>query len=279
MRAITDRPFAVNVIPRFGDAELIDAIAEARVAVATFFWDESPAAWVSRLVEVGTRVWCQVGSLEEARSAVAAGADALVVQGAEAGGHNRSTAATMTLVPAVADEVEVPGHRRRRNRGWTRARGGPRARSGRRDARDPLPDERGGRRPRRSPGADRRGGRYRYGAPQHLRRRLPDATVRGLRNAIVAEFEGRDRPAPYAALDPRSLPLVGTTSIYGEEIPLTRFNGLPPVRATTGDLDQMSLLAGETVGLIDGVRPAGGDRARDRERRRGAAGSAVPDRV
>jgi enoyl-[acyl-carrier protein] reductase II len=86
---------------------------------------------------------------------------------------------------------------------------------------------------------------------------FPDATVRGLRNAIVAEFEGRDRPAPYAALDPQALAVVGTTEIYGQEIPLQRFNGVPPVRATTGDLDQMNLLAGESVGLIGGVRPAG----------------------
>ena len=42
IRAITDRPFAVNVIPRFGEAELVAAIVAARVPVATFFWDEPP---------------------------------------------------------------------------------------------------------------------------------------------------------------------------------------------------------------------------------------------
>jgi nitronate monooxygenase len=86
---------------------------------------------------------------------------------------------------------------------------------------------------------------------------FPDAGVRGLRNAIVAEHEGRDDPPPYAGLDPASLPVVGTTSMFGQEIPLHRFTGLPPVRAARGDFEQMSLLAGETAGLIDGVRPAG----------------------
>src|SRR3712207_2733706 len=97
IRAATDRPFAVNVIPRFGTDELVAAIAEARVPVVTFFWDDPAEAWVRTLADAGTRVWMQVGSPEEARRAVALGADALVVQGAEAGGHNRSVASTMTL--------------------------------------------------------------------------------------------------------------------------------------------------------------------------------------
>ena len=86
---------------------------------------------------------------------------------------------------------------------------------------------------------------------------FPDATVRGLRNAIVVEHMGRDQPAPYATPDPQSLQVVGTSSLFGQEIPLQRLNGIPPVRATTGDFDQMSLLAGETAGLIGDVRPAG----------------------
>ena len=50
--------------------------------------------------------------------------------------------------------------------------------------------------------------------------------------------------------------MIGATSMFGQEMPLQRFNGLPPVGATTGDFDQMSLLAGETAGLIGEVRPA-----------------------
>ena len=108
VRGVTDRPFGVNVIPRFGTDELIAAAAAARVPVVTFFWDEPGAGWIATLQEAGTRVWVQVGSPEEARAAVDMGADALVVQGAEAGGHNRSVAATTTLVPAVTDAVGVP---------------------------------------------------------------------------------------------------------------------------------------------------------------------------
>jgi hypothetical protein len=39
-----------------------------------------------------------------------------------------------------------------------------------------------------------------------------------------------------------------------DESPLQRFDGFSPVRATQGDLDQMSLLARESLGLIDSVR-------------------------
>ena len=44
--------------------------------------------------------------------------------------------------------------------------------------------------------------------------------------------------------------------MFGQEMPLRRFNGFPPVASATGDFDQMSLLAGETAGLIGDVRPA-----------------------
>jgi NAD(P)H-dependent flavin oxidoreductase YrpB (nitropropane dioxygenase family) len=85
---------------------------------------------------------------------------------------------------------------------------------------------------------------------------FPDARVRGLRNAIVAEFEGRDDPPPYRGLDPADQPVVGTANVFGQEMALARFMGLPPTRAATGDLDQMSLLAGESSGLIAERRPA-----------------------
>jgi enoyl-[acyl-carrier protein] reductase II len=51
--------------------------------------------------------------------------------------------------------------------------------------------------------------------------------------------------------------VVGTTNVFGQEMPLRRFMGIPPVGATTGDHEQMSLLAGESAGLIADVRPAG----------------------
>jgi NAD(P)H-dependent flavin oxidoreductase YrpB (nitropropane dioxygenase family) len=255
VREATDRPFGVNVIPRFGTDELI--AAAAGVPVATFFWDDPQPGWIDTLKERGTRVWFQVGSPGEALAAVDAGADALVAQGIEAGGHNRSVASTMTLVPAIADAVDVPviaagGIADGRGLAAVLALG---AAGGLLGTRFVMAEE-------ADAGAELQSRIADAGVAGTVRHNIfgidfPDATVRGLRNAIVAEFEGHDHPAPYAGLDPSGLPLVGTTSLFGQEVPLQRFNGLPPVGATTGDFDQMSLLAGETAGLIGEVHPAG----------------------
>jgi enoyl-[acyl-carrier protein] reductase II len=257
VRAVTDRPFGVNIIPRFGTDELIAAVAGARVPVATFFWDDPAPGWIDTLKGAGTRVWVQVGSPAEAQAAVALGADALVVQGMEAGGHNRSVAGIATLVPAVADVVDVPlvaagGVADGRGLAAALALGASGAVLGTRFIMSDEADTSGEMRTRITEAGVGDTVRSNVFGPE-----FPDATVRGLRNAIVAEFEGRDRPAPYAALDPETQPVVGTTNVFGQEMPLRRFMGIPPVGATTGDHEQMSLLAGESAGLIADVRPAG----------------------
>src|SRR5262249_57636375 len=71
-----------------------------------FFWDDPPDDWLSRLRAAGSHIWFQVGSLAEARAAHRRGAQALVVQGSEAGGHNRAGAATFSLLPAVIDAID-----------------------------------------------------------------------------------------------------------------------------------------------------------------------------
>jgi NAD(P)H-dependent flavin oxidoreductase YrpB (nitropropane dioxygenase family) len=254
VRAATDRPFAVNIIPRFGTAELI--AAAAGVPVVTFFWDDPDPAWIATLHDAGSRVWMQVGSPAEAVAAVETGADAVVAQGFEAGGHNRSVAGTMTLVPAVVDAVDVPvvaagGVADGRGLAAVLALGAAGALLGTRFLMSTEADAAADYRERIAAAG--------VGDTAHnnvFGLEVPDATVRGLRNAIVAEHEGADHPAPYTGLDPADLPVIGTTSMFGQEMPLLRFNGFPPVEAATGDFDQMSLLAGETAGLITDVRPA-----------------------
>ena len=254
VRAVTDRPFAVNIIPRFAGPELI-AVA-AGVPVVTFFWDDPDPAWLETLHDAGTRVWFQVGSPAEAVAAVDAGADAVVAQGIEAGGHNRSVAGTMTLVPAVTDAVAVPviaagGVADGRGLAAVLALGADGALLGTRFIMSAEADAAAAYRERiAAAGVGDTARNNVFGLE------FPDATVRGLRTAIVAEYEGRDHPAPYAGLDPAELPVIGATSMFGQEMPLRRFNGFPPVASATGDFDQMSLLAGETAGLIGDVRPA-----------------------
>jgi len=52
------------------------------------------------------------------------------------------------------------------------------------------------------------------------------------------------------------LPVIGTADVFGRAVPLLKYTGLPPAARATGDLEQMSLLDGESVGLIGAVLPA-----------------------
>jgi len=80
---------------------LLDLALEYRpVAVMLSFGDVTPFA--SRIKAAGARLICQVQTVAQAKAALAAGADVLVAQGSEAGGHGMSRG-TFALVPAVVD--------------------------------------------------------------------------------------------------------------------------------------------------------------------------------
>ena len=82
--------FGVNFIARFSGIEHIEVCVMERVPVVAFFWDDPPDEWQSRLREAGSDIWFQVGSVDEAKAALQRGAEGLIVQGSEAGGHNRA---------------------------------------------------------------------------------------------------------------------------------------------------------------------------------------------
>src|ERR1700733_9116135 len=106
--------FGVNFIARFAGIEHIEVCVTEKAPVVVFFWDDAPDEWLSRLRAAGSHIWFQVGGVDEAKAAVGRGAEALVVQGSEAGGHNRAAAATFSLLPAV---IDAP-FRARRRCGW-----------------------------------------------------------------------------------------------------------------------------------------------------------------
>lgn len=79
--------------PRYDDDDWeakVDLLVHDPVAVVSFTFGCPPADVVSRLQSVGSEVWVTVTSPAEAREAAEAGADALVAQGSEAGGHRGS---------------------------------------------------------------------------------------------------------------------------------------------------------------------------------------------
>ena len=106
--------FGANFIARFSGIEHIEVCLAEKTPVVVFFWDDPPEEWLSRLRAAGSHIWFQVGSVDEAKAAVGRGAEALVVQGSEAGGHNRAAAATVLVGPG--------GHRCRPVRARDRGR-------------------------------------------------------------------------------------------------------------------------------------------------------------
>ncbi|WP_207310476.1 NAD(P)H-dependent flavin oxidoreductase [Rubripirellula amarantea] len=111
VRSLTDQPFAVNLIPAATQSELFDAELDEcirlQVPNLVFFWDVVPGA-VRRAKDAGCCVIHQVGSVEQAVLAEASGADVIVAQGVEAGGHVHGVVSSLVLVPEIVDAVSVP---------------------------------------------------------------------------------------------------------------------------------------------------------------------------
>jgi enoyl-[acyl-carrier protein] reductase II len=108
-KAATDRPFGVNLPLLYPDIDKhIEIIIENRVPVVITSAG-SPKTWTSILKEKGIRVIHVVSSSAFAQKAVAAGCDAVVAEGYEAGGHNgREETTTMVLIPQVVQAVSIP---------------------------------------------------------------------------------------------------------------------------------------------------------------------------
>ena len=158
VRALTDRPFGINVFappatpaprgaveayaeliapiaaaagvalgtPRFDDDHFdakLAVVLDSRPAAVSFTFGSPDPGTIRELRARGIEVWITITSRDEARTAALAGADALVVQGAEAGGHQGSFADTddeplplLDLLRTVAEVMPEVPHRSSRCR-------------------------------------------------------------------------------------------------------------------------------------------------------------------
>lgn len=109
IRAVTSKPFAVNLPMLYPDLEaLINIIIEEKVPIV-FTSAGNPKTWTSVLKDAGCVVVHVVSSAQFALKAEAAGCDAVVAEGFEAGGHNgREETTTMVLIPMVCKAVSIP---------------------------------------------------------------------------------------------------------------------------------------------------------------------------
>ena len=105
----TDKPFGVNVPMLYPDIEkIMDIIIEEGVKIV-FTSAGNPKTWTAFLQNRGVIVVHVVSSVKFALKAEAAGVDAVVCEGFEAGGHNgREETTTFTLIPMVKEQVNIP---------------------------------------------------------------------------------------------------------------------------------------------------------------------------
>jgi NAD(P)H-dependent flavin oxidoreductase YrpB (nitropropane dioxygenase family) len=256
IRAGTAKPFNVNFITILTDQARIDVVCAAAPAVASFHWGHPSRAWIDQLHAAGVRVFEQVGSVDGARRAVDDGVDVVVAQGIEAGGHNFSTLPTFALVPLVVDAVAPAlvlasgGIADGRGLAAALMLGADGAWVGTRlvaTAESAAHDGYKARVVSASGTGTVLTGMFGPDMPQFN-------PMRVLRNRVVAEWADRAAEIP---VDTSQLPVIGHMDLGGQDIELHKFSNLVPMCGlTTGDLEEMALLAGQGVGLVRSVAPA-----------------------
>lgn len=111
VRSQTSRPFGVNIIPAATEAGLLEkqlrVILREKPHSVCLFWDVN-AGIIARLRKAGILVLHQVGSVADAVAAWRAGAQILIAQGREAGGHVRGELGVRALVPRIVEATPLP---------------------------------------------------------------------------------------------------------------------------------------------------------------------------
>ncbi len=111
LRSKSRHAFGVNLIPAATERTLlrsqIETCLELQVPAIALFW-EVDTTLVRHLKSEGVQVIHQVGNQNDADAALSAGADVLIVQGHEAGGHVRGTTSMLALLPQIAGMSPVP---------------------------------------------------------------------------------------------------------------------------------------------------------------------------
>ncbi len=249
---LTGRPFGGNLVLNSDQHRRLDEALEAGLRIVSLFWGD-PAGYVEQVHDADGIVLHTVGSAEEARRAVASGVDVIVAQGWEAGGHVWGQVATLPLVPAVVDAVApVPviaagGIGDARGVAAVLALGAQAAWLGTKFllAREMPIHEEYRRRVMDAAETETQwyADLYEVG--------WPDAPNRSLRNSTAEVWEAAGRPAP------GSRPGEGDVIAHfasGEEI--LRYEPAAPMVGTTGDIEAISLWAGQSVALAREPQPA-----------------------
>lgn len=254
VRALTAKPFGVNLNLNWPQEERLEICLGEGVSIVSTFWGD-PAAYIARAHQAGATAFHTVGSVDEARLAADAGADVIVAQGWEAGGHVRGTIATLALVPAVVDAVApIPvvaagGIADGRGLAAALALGAQAAWIGTRFLASPEAAIHSRYRERivAATADDTFYSMMLYDIG------WPDAGHRVLRNKTVEMWEAAGSPP--SGSRPGEGDIVATSPTAGEAV---RYGISGPSTDMTGDIDALAMWAGQGVGLVSLPQPAGG---------------------
>ncbi|XP_039124620.1 NADH:quinone reductase [Dioscorea cayenensis subsp. rotundata] len=252
-RTLTSKPFGVGVVLAFPHKENMKVILEEKVAMVQVAWGEYPRELVCEAHEAGVKVVHQIGHFEEAEKAKNAGVDAIIVQGHEAGGHVIGLDGLVSLVPRVVDLVSSCGIPVIAAGGIVDARGYAAA---------------------LALGAHGicMGTRF-VATLESFAHPLYKQSLVELDETKYTNIFGRSRwPVPHRVLQTSfftengqlpdhenedNKPIIGHAVINGIEKDIRLFAGTVPNARTTGDVERMVMYAGEGVGLIKDIVPAG----------------------
>lgn len=253
-RALTPRPFGVSLVVAAATDDHVAVCTAERVSVVCFQGGLRIAPWVDRLRAAGCEAWAQVGRVEEAFDALEARVTAIVAQGTEAGGHNRSCASTMVLVPALAEAVApVPvvaagGIATGRGLAAALVLGAQAVWCGTRFVACAEADAHEDYKTRILGSGVHDTVRVGCFGPE-----WPSAQVRVLRNRAVRAWLEQGPVRDDLTQDPT---LIGRTTFAERPVAMPKYSAYVPTTATTGDLEEMCLPAGQSAGLVGQVLPA-----------------------
>jgi NAD(P)H-dependent flavin oxidoreductase YrpB (nitropropane dioxygenase family) len=249
LRSVLAEPFCVNLVLAFEQRERLTASLEEGAPFVSFSWGiDSDLIRLAR--QAGAYVLVQVGDVGEATCAARAGADALIVQGAEAGGHVQASRPLRELLRTVRPKISIP----------LVAAGGIADARSIRDA--------------RASGADAVAcGTVFLAAdeanvhPRYLDRLIaacpadttlttafdggwPDAPHRVIRNATLDGWEAAGMPT--RGLRPEEDEPVS----YRNGRPILRYDHAQPTRDTVGNVGLMAMYAGTSIRAVERHEPA-----------------------
>jgi nitronate monooxygenase len=254
LKALTTKPFAVNLrLDTDADRRLNECLDEG-VRIISLFWGD-PSVLAPRAKAAGVTLMQTVRSAAEARVAVDCGVDIVVAQGWEAGGHVWGTVATMALVPAVVDAVApapvVAAGGIADGRGMAAALAlgavgvwiGTRFLASTETNFHPRYQER----LLAASEDDTIYLEYLFDGGAWT-----DAPARALRNKTVAAWEAAGRP-PKAERAGQG-EVVAVSASRGD---IKRYMPTAPISDVEGDIDALPMWAGQSVGLVKRLQPAG----------------------